>query len=157
MTFASGRSALAPPTKRAIEPTLKSLRTHPELRVQIVAAKERDAALAKKRGEVVKWFLVDGGIEVDRIAVSVGAVADGQLTLQVEGCTASLTQTVATTLAPAHPAVAEHPAPATDASLVDDASDFANLLAGDDPVAAAHGEAGDDVARTDAGDARVRR
>jgi len=138
LTFASGRSALTPASKHALEPALSQLRTHPQLHVTIVASDARDP-LAKKRSEVVKWFLVDGGIEVDRIQLATGTSSGVQL--QLVGCTASLTQTVASTLAPARPATAEKPmpTPAHDESIVDDASDLANLLAGDSPAPARAG------------------
>jgi hypothetical protein len=132
LTFAPGRSALTPAAKHALAPALAQLRSHPKLHVTIVAA---DDPIAKRRGDVVKWFLVDGGIEVDRIELATGATTGVQL--QLADCTASLTQTVATTLAPARPATAEPP-PHSD-SIVGDASDLANLLAGSDATPARTG------------------
>jgi hypothetical protein len=143
LTFASGRSALTPATKHALEPALSQLRTHPQLHVTIIAPDARDP-LAKRRGEVVKWFLVDGGIEIDRIEMATGASSGVQL--QLVGCTASLTQTVATTLAPARPAIEE--TPVRGESIVDDASELANLLAGDKPAPArAEGVGRDEIKR----------
>ena len=124
LTFSAGRSALAPASKQALSPALDTLRAHRELKAHIV---EPADALSKKRGDVVKWFLVDAGIEVDRIDTRNG----NELALQIEGCAGSLTQTVSTQLAPAKPAVAAPLPPAPTGSLVDDASGFAELLAGD--------------------------
>ena len=124
LDFAPGHSALAPTSKQALAPAVDTLRAHRELKAHIVAPVD---ALSKKRGDVVKWFLVDAGIEVDRIDTRTG----GSFELQVEGCSASLGQTVATQLAPAKPAVAA-PLPKPSGSIVDDASGLAELLAGDD-------------------------
>lgn len=134
LTFGSGRSALTPAAKHALAPALAQLRAHPKLHVTILAS-ARDP-IAKRRSEVVKWFLVDGGIEVDRIELSTGRASGVQL--QLSGCTASLTQTVATTLAPARPAAGT---PRPGESIVDDASDLANLLARDAPARPRSGRA----------------
>ena len=124
LTFAPGHSALAPASKDALAPALDALRAHRELKAHIVAPAD---ALSKKRGDVVKWFLVDAGVEVDRIDTGTGRAIE----LQLVGCTATLVQTVATQLAPAKPAAATPLPPAT-GSIVDDASGLAALLAGSD-------------------------
>lgn len=123
LTFTAGHSALAPASKEALAPALDALRAHRELKARIVAPAD---ALSKKRGDVVKWFLVDAGIEVDRIDTGTGRAIE----LQLVGCTPTLVQTVATQLAPARPAAATPPPPT--GSIVDDASGLAELLAGSD-------------------------
>jgi len=123
LTFAAGHSALASASKTALAPALDALRAHRELKAHIVAPAD---ALSKKRGDVVKWFLVDAGIEVDRIDTGTGRAIE----LQLVGCTATLVQTVSTHLAPAKPAAATPPRPT--GSIVDDASGLAALLAGSD-------------------------
>ncbi|HSN28643.1 MAG TPA: hypothetical protein VLT45_20295 [Kofleriaceae bacterium] len=125
LTFTPGHSALAPASKEALAPALDALRSHRELKAHIVAPAD---PLSKKRGDVVKWFLVDSGIEVDRIDVASG----NELQLQLVGCTRSLEQRVSTQLAPVRPAVAAPPPPLPTGSLVADASGLAELLAGDD-------------------------
>lgn len=124
LTFTPGHSALAPASKQALAPALDALRAHRELKAHIVAPAD---PLSKKRGDVVKWFLVDAGVEVDRIDIASGS----ELQLQLLGCTGSLEQRVSTQLAAAKPAVAVPPPPPT-GSLVADASGLAELLAGDD-------------------------
>ncbi len=124
LSFTPGHSALAPASKQALAPALDALRSHRELKAHIVVPTD---PLSKKRSDVVKWFLVDAGIEVDRIDVASGS----ELQLQLVGCTRSLEQRVSTQLVPAKPAVATPPPPPT-GSLVADASGLAQLLAGDD-------------------------
>lgn len=124
LTFAPGHSTLAPASKQALAPALDALRAHRELKAHIVGPGD---ALSKKRGDVVKWFLVDAGVEVDRIDTGTG----GAFELQLVGCSETVVQTVSTQLAPAKPAVAA-PLPPTTGSIVDDASGLAQLLAGSD-------------------------
>jgi hypothetical protein len=123
LTFAPGHSALALESKQALGPALDALRAHRDFKAHIVVPAD---ALAKKRGDVVKWFLVDAGIEVDRIDTGSGRAFE----LQLVGCSQTLVQTVSTQLAPAKPAAATPPRPT--GSIVDDASGLAELLAGSD-------------------------
>jgi hypothetical protein len=125
LTFAPGRAALSTSTKHALDPLRAQLRASPQLHVQIVAA---DDALAARRAEAAKWYLVDGGVEVDRIATSTAANVRDELHIQVVGGTCSV-------MAPApkpSPGLVATKAPSA-ASMVDDASELASLLAGDDP------------------------
>ena len=123
LAFTPGHSALALESKQALGPALDALRAHRDFKAHIVAPAD---ALSKKRGDAVKWFLVDAGIEVDRIDTGSGRAFE----LQLVGCTQTLVQTVATQLAPAKPAAATPPRPT--GSIVDDASGLAELLAGSD-------------------------
>jgi hypothetical protein len=112
-----------------LDPVRDQLRLHPELRVQIVAAQ---GAIATKRSEATKWYLVDGGIEIDRIvtAISAAVVTHDELQIEVVGATCEATPTPAP--------VVKHPPPAhkSNDSMVADASDLANLLAGGEPTPA---------------------
>jgi hypothetical protein len=111
VSFAPGASALTKAGKHTLDPLRDQLRAHHELRVQIVAAA---APISSKRTEAAKWYLVDGGIENDRIDTSTsGAVTardDVQIAVVGASCQAS----------------------ASKDSIVSDASDLANLLAGSD-------------------------
>jgi hypothetical protein len=122
LTFAPGRAALTTSTKQALEPLRAQLLASPQLHVQIVAAAD---SLAARRADAAKWFLVDGGIEVDRIATSTTGTARDQVRVQVIGGSCS-----AMAPAPRPPAglVSSHD------SMVDDASQLASLLAGDEPA-----------------------
>jgi hypothetical protein len=126
LTFAPGRAALTPSTKHMLDPLRAQLRKSPQLHVQIVAA---DDPLAARRAEAAKWYLVDGGIEVDRIATSTAATVRDELHVQVVGGTC--------TMAPAprpSPGLVPRDKPSSQ-SMVDDASELASLLAGGDPPA----------------------
>ena len=129
LTFAPGRAALTPSTKHMLDPLRAQLRKSPRLHVQIVAA---DDALAARRAEAAKWYLVDGGVEVDRIATSTAAALRDELHVQVVGGTCSA-------MAPApkpSPGLVASKDPSekpSSQSMVDDASELASLLAGDDP------------------------
>jgi hypothetical protein len=111
VSFAPGASSLTASGKHTLDPLRDQLRAHRELRVQIVAAA---APISSKRTEAAKWYLVDGGVENDRIDTSTsGAVTardDVQIALVGASCQAS---------------------PAKD-SIVSDASDLGSLLAGSD-------------------------
>lgn len=135
LTFAPGRAALTPSTKHTLDPLRAQLRASPKLHVQIVAA---DDALAARRAEAAKWYLVDGGVEVDRIETSTGAKLRDELHVRVVGGTCS-------TMAPAprpSPGLVATKEPSDSKSVVDDASELASLLAGSDaapmPIAVPH-------------------
>jgi TonB family protein len=132
LTFERGRAALTATTKQALEPLRTELRASPQLHVQIIAASD---ALAVRRAEAAKWYLVDGGVEVDRIQTSTAASGRDELHVQVVGgtCTA-----MAPAPKPAPGLVASKDAGkdlrkgAGGSSMVDDASELASLLASDD-------------------------
>jgi hypothetical protein len=124
VSFAPGASALTPTTKHTLEPLRDQLRSHHELRVQIIGAA---APISTKRTEAAKWYLVDGGIENDRIQTSTSADVtardDVQIAVVGRSCEAAATT---------EPKPPKDPRPAKNDSMVDDASDLANLLAGGD-------------------------
>jgi TonB family protein len=132
LKFEHGRAALTASTKQALEPLRTELRASPQLHVQIIAASD---ALAVRRAEAAKWYLVDGGVEVDRIQTSTAANGRDELHVQVVGgtCTA-----MAPAPKPAPGLVApkdagkDVPKDAGKSSMVDDASALASLLASDD-------------------------
>jgi hypothetical protein len=128
LTFAPGRAALTPSTKHTLDPLRAQLRKSPQLHVQIVAA---DDPLAARRAEAAKWYLVDGGVEVDRIATSTAATLHDELHVRVVGGTCSA---MAPAPKPSPGLVATKPPsePPSSASMVDDASELASLLAGSD-------------------------
>ena len=112
VSFAPNASALTSTGKRTLAPLRDQLRAHHDLRVQIVAAA---APISTKRTEAAKWYLVDGGIENDRIDTSTSATVTARDAVQIAVVGAAC----------------ESP-PAKD-SIVDDASGLASLLAGGDP------------------------
>jgi hypothetical protein len=129
LTFAPGRAALTPSTKHMLDPLRAQLRKSPQLHVQIFAA---DDALAARRAEAAKWYLVDGGVEVDRIATSTGAKLRDELHVQVVGGTCSA-MAPAPRPSPGLVATKDASEPPSGESMVDDASELASLLAGGDP------------------------
>jgi outer membrane protein OmpA-like peptidoglycan-associated protein len=79
--FEKGRTRLDSKSKAALEKTLAVLLTNKALKVQITAAtdavSEPALELAKKRAEVVKWYLIDQGVAEGNIQTLVGgAVSD---------------------------------------------------------------------------------
>jgi OOP family OmpA-OmpF porin len=89
--FEKGRTRLSKASKAALDKTLAVLLTNKLLKVQITAA--TDAAgdpaveLAKKRADVVKWYLIDQGVAEGNLQTVVGApVSDKKspiITIQV--------------------------------------------------------------------------
>jgi hypothetical protein len=61
------------PARRALAPLVDELRARTTLRVA-VTGRDKDADLAKRRAEAVKWYLVDQGVAADRIETG---IADG--------------------------------------------------------------------------------
>ncbi len=119
VTFAPGASSLNATSKRSLDPVRDQLRDHRDLRVQIVAG---SAAISTKRAEAAKWYLVDGGVENDRIDTATSATGTAPDDVQIAVVGTSCEVPTATT-----------PRPAKD-SMVSDASDLANLLAGGEPT-----------------------
>lgn len=75
-TFNPGHASLTDDGKLALQPIAAALHARPHLRVAItghVTADIRSAGddTSKRRAEVAKWFLVDSGVEADRISTSV--------------------------------------------------------------------------------------
>ncbi|MFT3693513.1 MAG: OmpA family protein [Kofleriaceae bacterium] len=75
--FEPGRARLTEAAKTSLVKLLDQLRAHPGLHVEVVAHPDKrgdkPAALAKKRGDVVKWYLVDQGVPADQIDAHVDA------------------------------------------------------------------------------------
>lgn len=69
--FEAGRARLTEAAKASLAKLLDQLRAHAGLHIEIVAHPDKrgdkSAALAKKRGDVVKWYLVDQGVPADQI------------------------------------------------------------------------------------------
>ena len=127
LVFDSGRVSLTASAKSALEPVVETLRTHNTLRIALVGhfTNARTQATAKRRAAVVKWYLVDAGIETDRIdtRVSAGAIRGDVIEVDVTSVAISATTTAATKR---H----DDLSPAADRSA-EDASAMANLLTGD--------------------------
>ena len=72
-----GRARLTPALVASLEVVLAELHAQPELRIVVLGRPDRATpeALARRRAEAVKWYLVDRGIAVDRIATGVAAGA----------------------------------------------------------------------------------
>ncbi len=77
--FEPARARLTAAAKTSLEKLLDQLREHPGLHIEIIAHPDKRgdkaAALAKKRGDVVKWYLVDKGVPADQIDAHVDAEA----------------------------------------------------------------------------------
>jgi OOP family OmpA-OmpF porin len=74
--FAPGHARVPAAARPALDAMRDMLERRPELRIEIVGHPERAGgeALARRRTEAVKWYLVDQGIPEDRIITHVGAV-----------------------------------------------------------------------------------
>jgi len=79
--FEPGRVRLTEGAKRALDKALVTLRTHPTLHVVLIGhpdpqgEPEKATERAKKRAEVMKWYLVEQGIPADQLDTTVGEVA----------------------------------------------------------------------------------
>jgi len=77
--FEPGKTRLTDAAKAALDRALKMLRTQPHVHVVITGhptgpgEPDKLVELAKKRAEVVKWYLVDEGIPADQLDTAVGA------------------------------------------------------------------------------------
>ena len=79
LTFEPGKTSLTTAAKTALGPLLDALQTRRSTHLVIVGHFGADARVnmevtARRRADVVKWFLVDRGIETDRIETSVSSV-----------------------------------------------------------------------------------
>jgi OOP family OmpA-OmpF porin len=76
--FETGKQRLTKAGKAALDKTLTTLLSTKGLRITISASPEKagdaDTELAKKRADVVKWYLIDGGVAEGNITTAVGAV-----------------------------------------------------------------------------------
>jgi OOP family OmpA-OmpF porin len=74
--FEATRARVTTPAKTALDPLLTLLRERPELRISILVHPDKagNDDLAKRRGEAVKWYLVDQGLAEDRVETAVGGV-----------------------------------------------------------------------------------
>ena len=77
--FDAGRARLTPAGKLALDKPLAILREHGALRITITVHPDPDVEVAKKRADVVKWYLVEQGVAADQIATAIGepAIAKG--------------------------------------------------------------------------------
>ena len=69
LTFETGHARLSDASKTAIEPVVRVMHAHPDLHIVVTghAIDRRGGDIAKRRADVVKWYLVDTGITPDRI------------------------------------------------------------------------------------------
>ena len=72
--FEPGKARMTKAGKASLGKTLGALRDHPMLKVTITGH-DKDAELAKKRAEAVKWYLVDQGVAQDQIETVAGPEA----------------------------------------------------------------------------------
>jgi outer membrane protein OmpA-like peptidoglycan-associated protein len=85
--FDGTRAKLSDAARASLARTVVQLHAHPTLRVVITSHPTgkgdaaKDAALAKKRAEVVKWYLVEQGTPADQVDVAIGAVAKAPIEL----------------------------------------------------------------------------
>ncbi len=84
LSFDAGR--LSATAKTALEPVVEVLRTRSELRIVVVGsfATKRMEATTKRRVNVVKWFIVDAGIEADRIDTHVASGRGDMVEVQLD-------------------------------------------------------------------------
>ncbi|MBA3392582.1 MAG: OmpA family protein [Deltaproteobacteria bacterium] len=77
LAFTPASARVTPAAQQILKPLLVALREHRALAIRIVAhpATAKDVALARRRADAVKWFLVDEGVIASQIVVEVGAVA----------------------------------------------------------------------------------
>jgi outer membrane protein OmpA-like peptidoglycan-associated protein len=85
LRFELRRARVTKPAGAALRQVLAMLQDHPELHLAIVGHPDRpgDDDLAKRRADAVKWYLVDQGVAEDRIATSLGAVAQAPVEFQL--------------------------------------------------------------------------
>jgi outer membrane protein OmpA-like peptidoglycan-associated protein/opacity protein-like surface antigen len=83
VTFARGKAKLGAAAKRALAPVVAVLRELPALRLQI-ESHAADVALAQRRADAVKWYLVDQGVADDRLETAGVASATAKSTAGIE-------------------------------------------------------------------------
>ena len=76
--FDASRAKLSDAAKASLVRVLGQLRAHPTMHVVVTGhpdkAGDKPEALAKKRAEVVKWYLVEQGVPADQLETMVGDV-----------------------------------------------------------------------------------
>jgi hypothetical protein len=78
-TFDPGHARLTEAGKVALQPLVEALHARPKLRLAITSHSttdidRHDDVTTKRRAEVVKWYLVDTGVEADRIETGVSPI-----------------------------------------------------------------------------------
>jgi hypothetical protein len=86
LTFDPGHARLTVAAREALKPVASAMQAKATLRIVIVGHGE--AALAKRRVDVVKWFFVDAGVESDRIETRVNSAPGAPIELQFQGVAA---------------------------------------------------------------------
>jgi outer membrane protein OmpA-like peptidoglycan-associated protein len=83
--FDAGRAKLSEAAKAALVKVLVQLHAHPTMHVVVTGhpdkADDKGEALAKKRADVVKWYLVDQGVPVDQLESTTGDVQKAPIEL----------------------------------------------------------------------------
>ncbi|MEO8843571.1 MAG: OmpA family protein [Kofleriaceae bacterium] len=87
--FEPSRAKLSEAAKAALAKALVQLHAHPTMHVVVTGHPDKPAdksddkasALAKKRADVVKWYLVDQGVPVDQLESTTGDVRKQPITL----------------------------------------------------------------------------
>lgn len=80
--FETGKARITAAGKLSLAKTIKVLRDHGDLKITITGH-DADAALAKKRAEAVKWYLIDQGIAEDQIDTATGDAAKKPISITV--------------------------------------------------------------------------
>lgn len=83
LTFETGRARLTGESREALKPVATTMQQKPTVRIVIVG--HGDSQIAKKRAEVVKWALVDAGVESDRIQTRVNPAPGKPVELEIQG------------------------------------------------------------------------
>ena len=78
--FDVGKARLSTAGKLSLQKLAGVLRDHPDVKITITGH-DADAALAKKRAEAVKWYLVDQGAAQDQIDTQAGDAANTSITV----------------------------------------------------------------------------
>ena len=78
--FDTGKARITTAGKLSLKKLAGVLRDHPDLKVT-VTGHDKDAALAKKRADAVKWDLVDQGVAEDQVDTATGEPAKTPITV----------------------------------------------------------------------------
>jgi hypothetical protein len=89
LTFDPGHARISETGKAALQPLVTALHTHAWLRLAVTgyAYAHTDPhadVTAKRRAEAVKWYLVDTGVEADRIQTGVGVAVSPDQALDIQ-------------------------------------------------------------------------
>ena len=80
--FETGKARITAAGKLSLAKTIKVLREHNDLKITITGH-DADAALAKKRAEAVKWYLIDQGIAEDQVDTATGEASKKPISITV--------------------------------------------------------------------------